>query len=108
MKVRILTIDGCGNCSRVKQFLKESNVDYSETPCESNPKACDEVENITYCKNYPMVILENEYTGKKEFVYPETRFERLRPTIMVSEKVVLIPKDSIDGVVAWIKNRLNS
>ena len=107
MKIKILTIEGCNKCTKLKAFLKESGLNYSEIPCESNSKDCDAAEQMTSSYNYPMVVLENEYTRKKEFVYEESSYDRLRPKVILSENTTLIPTYSVDGIISWIKNKLN-
>jgi glutaredoxin len=107
MKIKILTIEGCDKCAKLKAFLKETGLQYSEIPCESNSKECDTAERMTSCDNYPIVILENDHSNKKEYVYQETTYERLRPIYLISENITLIPTYSIDGVISWIRNKLN-
>lgn len=107
MKIKILTIEGCDRCEKLRQFLKQSGLKYSELPCDSNSKDCNTAENVTGSRIYPMVLIENEYTGKKEYVYGETRFESLRPVFIISENTSLIPTHSIDGMINWIKKKLN-
>lgn len=107
MKIKILTIEGCDRCEKLRSFLKQKGINYSEMPCESNPKDCNKAEDLTHSRMYPIVVIENEYTGKKEYVYGETRFESLRPVYMISENTSLIPTHSIDGIINWIKNKLN-
>ena len=107
MKIKILTIEGCNKCTKLKNFLKEYGLQYGEVPCESNSKDCDQAENVTSSYNYPIVILENEYSRKKEYVYEETNYERLRPSFFINENISLIPTYSIDGIISWIRNKVN-
>lgn len=107
MKIKILTIEGCNKCAKLKTFLKDSGLNYSEIPCESNSKDCDDAENVTSSYNYPIVILENEHTRKKEYIYEESKYDSLRPSYLINENITLIPTYSVDGIVSWIKNKLN-
>jgi len=108
MKIKILTIEGCNKCEQLKTFLKKSELSYIEIHCESNSKDCDAAERITSSHNYPIVILEQELTHKKEYIYEETNYDRLRPSVIMSENITVMPTYSVDGIVSRIKNSLNS
>ncbi len=107
MKIKILTIEGCSKCAKVKDFLAEYGLEYIDVPCESNPKDCDYAEKVTSSYNYPMILIEED-SGKKKYIYGEDNYESLRPKYLLSLNIMLIPKHSTDSMITWMKNNLYS
>ena len=58
-KIKILTLQGCEVCAKLKSKLTTCGLQYDETVCGRHNQFCDEIEHITKCETYPIVILNH-------------------------------------------------
>ena len=60
-KLNILTLRGCNSCNNFKDLLKQNFISYNEIICSDNQNdnLCTQIEDITKCEVYPMVVINN-------------------------------------------------
>lgn len=58
--VKVYSTPTCPWCSRVKQFLKESNIVFEDIDVSSNPKAADEMVRKSGQMSVPVLDIEGE------------------------------------------------
>jgi len=58
-KIKLLTLEGCSGCAKLKNNLTAAGLQYKDTVCGRHNQFCDEIENITKCEMYPIVILND-------------------------------------------------
>ncbi len=58
-KIKLLTLQGCEACAKLKKNLSDAGLSYGETVCGRHNQFCDEIEHIAKCEMYPIAILDD-------------------------------------------------
>lgn len=106
MTISIVTLQGCPRCNKLKQLLKDNNIDFIYKDCEDNPSICDTLEDATNTMSYPMVlIIENNEIQKVLYVGED--YEEFNKSRELNGGITGIPMYSIDSMLSYVKNSLN-
>ncbi len=60
MKVKVYSTPTCPFCSRVKESLKQNNVDFEEIDVSSSQEKAQEMVNVSGQMGVPVVQIEDE------------------------------------------------
>lgn len=106
MIINVITLQGCPKCNKLKQLLKESNIDFVYRDCEDNPSICDSLEDATNTVSYPMVLtIENNEIER--VLYIGENYEEFNKPRELNGGMIGIPMYSIDSMLSYVKNSLN-
>lgn len=106
MIISIVTLQGCPRCNKLKQLLKENDIDFVYKDCEDSPSICDTLEDATNTISYPMVlIIENNEIEKVLYIGED--YEELNKPRELNGGMIGIPVYSIDSMLSYVKNSLN-
>ena len=98
-KIRIITLESCANCARLKERLKATDLVYSILPCEQYCEVCDELEGYTKTTKYPMIVVSDAESNITYVIYPSADFSSLGSQKRVSESLVTIPAFGEDNMI---------
>ena len=97
-KIKLLTLEGCGVCTKLKSSLTAAGLKYDETVCGRHNQFCDEIENITKCEWYPMVIMNDSL-----IVCLTDEYSMIDQHKKISNATQVLYKHSIDSLFDFIK-----
>lgn len=102
MKIKLITLNSCSRCERLKSRLKESNIDFEFVDCDTNPKLCDYLEDATNTTSYPMTaFISNDEIST--LLYIGESYEELNKPRELNGGITGIPVHSIDSMLQYIK-----
>ena len=107
MRIKLTTLKDCNRCNKLKQLLKESNIDFSFTTCEDDPINCDNLEAITNTVSYPMTLLVDTDDNILKIIYIVDNYDELGKVNHLGNGIEGIPFYSVEQVVQYVKNRLH-
>jgi hypothetical protein len=107
MKIKLITLEDCNRCNKLKKDLSNSNIIYTVTSCEENPNQCDSLETLLGIEEYPMILITDKEDRLLEILYTANSYEIIGKNKDFDGGVTGIPMHSIDSMVYYIKNKLN-
>ena len=107
MKIQLITLNGCGRCSKLKEDLFTNSIIFTNTSCDDNPNQCDSLESLIGIEEYPMVLITDNAYRVLEILYIAKSYEMIGKNRDFNGGVLGIPMHSIDSMLEYIKNKLN-
>jgi hypothetical protein len=105
MKIRLVALEGCSKCRKIKTLLDQSNINYDCVYCENNSNLCDYLEDTINTTSYPIInFMDNDEITT--ILYIGESYEELNKEKELNGGIVGIPMYSIDNMVQYIKNKL--
>ena len=101
-KIKLLVLEGCHKCEKLKQELNRNNIRYEYEVCKSDTELCDSIEDLTGCSNYPIVlkIINNNFI--EEVIYITDNYDDVGITKSLNNKIKGKPMHSIDQLIDYI------
>jgi hypothetical protein len=107
MKIQLITLENCNKCNKLKKELSDNNILYTYTNCEEDPNQCDSLETLLGIEEYPIILIKNEENKILEILYAAKSYELIGKNKDFENGIVGIPMHSVDGMLEYIKNKLN-
>lgn len=107
MKIKIITLEGCARCEKLKALFSNSGIIYTYNTCEEDPQNCDNLEALVGAAMYPMVVITNLKNEIFEVLFLASSYEKLNEGIKNKGDISCIPLYSIDNMLLHVKNKLN-
>jgi len=101
-KIKLLLLEGCHKCEKLKQELNKNDIRYEYEVCKSDTEICDSVEDLIGCSNYPIVlkILNNNFI--EEVIYITDNYDDIGKTLSLNNRIKGKPLYSIDQLIEYI------
>lgn len=96
--IDIYVLEGCDKCKKLKTTLTNLKIKYNCISCESDPIACDEIENITGVDSYPMVNLNGRH-----ILYIAEKYSDVGKIKVISDNLATMGMYSVDNIIDAIK-----
>jgi hypothetical protein len=101
-KIKLLLLEGCYKCEKLKQELGKNYIYYDYEVCKSDTEICDSIEDLIGCSNYPIVLkmLNNNFI--EEIIYITDNYEDIGKNISLNNRIKGKPLHSIDQLIEYI------
>lgn len=101
-KIKLLLLEGCQRCQKLKEELGKNYVYYEYEICKSDTEICDSIEDLIGCSNYPIVlkIINNNFI--EEVIYITDNYDDVGITKSLNNKIKGKPMHSIDQLIDYI------
>jgi len=100
-KIKLLVLEDCSKCKKLKQELNNNYIDYEYEVCKSDTEICDSIEDLTGCSNYPIVLKMLNASIIEEIIYVANTYEDISKKIMFNNKVKGKAFHSIDQLIEY-------
>jgi len=100
--IKILILEGCNKCKKLKEALDGSNIKYTTIVCEDDTPICDEVEDLTGVYQYPMVVHTDEFGSITDIFYVTDNYDEVGKLRKLSLGVTGLGFYSIDQLTSYI------
>ena len=78
-KIKVYTNSTCGHCAKLKEALKEANIQFTETVVNENQKEWELTQMITGLSMFPTVkVGDNYFVPGRDFNTPEQAIQKLK------------------------------
>jgi len=101
IKIKLLLLEGCSKCEKLKQELGKNYVHYNYEVCKSDTEICDSIENLIGCSNYPIVLKMINDNFIEEIIYLTDNYDDVGNTISLNNKIKGKPLYSIDQLIDY-------
>jgi glutaredoxin-related protein len=101
-KIKLLLLEGCQRCQKLKEELGKNYVYYEYEICKSDTEICDSIEDLIGCSNYPIVlkIINNNFI--EEVIYITDNYDDVGITKSLNNKIKGKPIHSIDQLIDYV------
>jgi len=101
-KIKLLLLEGCQRCQKLKEELGKNYVYYEYEICKSDTEICDSIEDLIGCSNYPIVlkIINNNFI--EEVIYITDNYDDVGITKSLNNKIKGKPMHSIDQLIDYV------
>lgn len=106
MTIKLLTLETCSRCKKLKDELTKDDINFTEITCEDNPSKCDELEMITNASMYPMIIINSHKTSNTNIIFEPDNYKDLKPPHHYRDEIWLNPVNSVDRMTEIVKSLL--
>lgn len=103
-KIKVLFLDGCNKCQKLKEELGKRYIHYDYEICKSDTLICDSIEDAIGCSNYPIVLKMINKSFIEEIAYVTDSYEDLGKTLLINDRVKAKPFHSIDKLIEYTIN----
>jgi glutaredoxin len=103
MTIKLITLETCNRCKKLKELLSKNNIIFSEITCEENPTECDKLEMITNASMYPMIIVSSNKTTNTNIIFEPDSYKELKPPYHYRDEIWLNPVNSVDIMSEIVK-----
>lgn len=103
-KIKLLLLEGCQRCQRLKEELGKNYIHYEYEVCKSDTEICDSIENLINCSNYPIVLKMINNTFIEEIAFITDVYEDVGKTLQINNKIRGKAFHSIDKLIEYIIN----
>ena len=100
--IKILILEGCNKCKKLKEALDNSNIQYATIVCEDDTPICDQVEDLTGVYQYPMVVHTDEFGSITDIFYVTDNYEDVGKLRKLALGVTGLGFYSIDQLTSYI------
>ena len=100
--IKILILEGCNKCKKLKEALDNSNIEYTTIVCEDDTPICDEVEDLTGVYQYPMVVHTDEFGSITDIFYVTDNYEDVGKLRKLALGVTGLGFYSIDQLISYV------
>lgn len=107
MKVKILGLNSCGHCKKLRADLEKIKVDHEFTDCNKDTQNCDNLEGLTGSSIYPMVLIQDLEDNLLEVYFLTKNYNEMIAGSHTKNGIRLIPTHSTDSLLKYVSNRLN-
>jgi len=104
MTIKLLTLETCSRCKKLKDTLTNANIKFTEITCEDNPNECDKLEMITNASMYPMIIVNSNKTTNTNIIFEPDNYKDLKPPYHYRDEIWLNPVNSVDRMSEIVKS----
>jgi hypothetical protein len=101
-KIKLLVLEGCHKCEKLKQELNRNNILYDYEVCKSDTEICDSIEDLTGCSNYPIALKIVNSNFIEEIAYITRNYEDIGKTVDLNNNIKGKPLYSIDQLIDYI------
>lgn len=101
-KIKLLLLEGCSKCEKLKQELGKNYIHYEYEICKSDTIICDSIEDLTGCSNYPIVlkIINNSFIEEVAFI--TNNYDDVSKTLQFNNRVKGKAFYSIDKLIEYV------
>lgn len=103
-KIKLLLLEGCNRCEKLKQELGKNYIYYDYEVCKADTEICDSIEDFIGCSNYPIVLKMPTKTAIEEIIYVTDNYEDVGKTIELNNRIKGKPFYSIDKLIEYVIN----
>ena len=103
-KIKLLLLEGCQRCQKLKEELGKNYIHYEYEVCKSDSIICDSIEDLINCSNYPIVLKMINNTFIEEILYVTDNYDEVGKTLQLNNRVKGKPFYSIDKLIEYIIN----
>jgi glutaredoxin len=100
--IKILILEGCNKCKKLKESLDSSNVEYATIVCKDDTPICDEVEDLTGIYQYPMAIYVDDFGSITNVFYVTDKYEDVGKLRKLSLGVTGLGFYSIEQLISYL------
>ena len=100
--IKLLILEGCNKCKKIKEALDTKGIEYTTTICEDDTPICDEVEDLTVVYQYPMVLQTDEFGSIKDIFYITDEYDKIGKLRKLSLGVTGLGFYSIEQLISYI------
>ncbi len=100
--IKILILEGCNKCKKLKEALDDSGIKYATIVCEDDTPICDQVEDLTGVYQYPMVVHTDEFGSITDIFYVTDNYEDVGKLRKLALGVTGLGFYSIDQLTSYI------
>jgi hypothetical protein len=100
-KIKLLLLEGCNKCEKLKQELGKNYIYYDYEICKSDTELCDSVEDLIGCSNYPIVLKMINTNFIEEIIYVANTYEDISKKIIFNDKIKGTAFHSIDKLIEY-------
>lgn len=100
--IKLLILEGCNKCKKVKESLDENKIEYSILVCDNDTPICDEVEDLTGVYQYPMILNTNEYGDITSIFYVTDKYDEVGKLRNLSNEVTGLGFYSIEQLISYL------
>lgn len=101
--IKLLALEGCDRCKRVKSDLENSNLDFTTVYCENDGALCDTIEDIVNSNIYPILLEVND--NNIEIIYYTAENYNIIGKVIEVKGVKTIGFYSIDKLLEFVTNK---
>jgi hypothetical protein len=101
-KIKLLLLEGCSKCEKLKQELGKNYIHYEYEVCKSDTEICDSVEDLIGCSNYPIVLKMLNKNFIEEIIYLTDNYDDVGKSILLNNRIKGKPLYSIDQLIDYI------
>jgi arsenate reductase-like glutaredoxin family protein len=103
-KIKLLLLEGCSKCQKLKEALGKNYIHYEYEICKSDTIICDSIEDLTGCSNYPVVLKIINKSFIEEVAYITDKYEDVGKTLQLNNRVRGKAFYSIDKLIEYVIN----
>jgi len=100
--IKLLVLEGCNKCQKLKDALTQNNIKYSTIVCMDDTSICDEVEDLTGCYVYPMVLYVDDFNSITNIFYVTDKYDEVGKLKSLSIGTTSLAFHSIDQLINYI------
>jgi hypothetical protein len=100
-KIKLLLLEGCSRCEKLKQELGKNYIHYDYEVCKSDTILCDSIEDLIGCSNYPIVLKMVNNNFIEEVVYVTDNYASIGKTLFLNDKIKGKPMYSVDQLIEY-------
>lgn len=99
MRIKVYSLSYCDKCLKLKQGLKDSNIDFEDLDADKYYDESIQLEELLNTKSYPILVIEDRET---------TCFiNESRGPQKVKEGLYTLQYSTIDSLLLQVKNLIN-
>lgn len=103
-KIKLLLLEGCQRCQKLKEDLGKNYIHYEYEVCKSDTEICDSIESIINCSNYPIVLKMINDSLIEEIIFITDNFEEVGKSLQFNNRIKGKAFHSIDKLTEYIIN----
>ena len=100
--IKILILEGCNKCKKLKEALDDSRIKYETIVCKEDTAICDEVEDLTGVYQYPMVVHTDDFGYITNIFYVTDNYDHVGKLRKLSLGVTGLGFYSIDQLISYV------
>ena len=103
-KIKLLLLEGCQRCQKLKEELGKNYIHYEYEVCKSDSIICDSIEDLINCSNYPIVLKMINNVFIEEILFITDNYDEVGKTLQLNNRIKGKPFYSIDKLTEYIIN----
>jgi hypothetical protein len=101
-KIKLLLLEGCNRCEKLKKELGKNYIHYDYEICKSDNVVCDSIEDLIGCSNYPIVLKMKTKTIIDEIIFVTDNYDDIGKNLNYNNTIVGKAFHSIDNLIDYV------